>query len=136
MPDNCIRLMAIKKKTLREAIPSQIQTIRDNIGQGTASRLGLQYRYLPVLEDGVITVDANEVPLKRITNCAFIVATGTNSTNMPVSLGVLLNVNRVTGTGEIMVTQINFGGGSTHIRTGLISADRETKDFQDWKKLY
>lgn len=127
--------MAIKKKTLSEAISSQIQIIRDNIGQGTASRLGLQYRYLPVLENGVITVDANEVPLRCITNCAFIIATGTNSTNMPVPLGTLLNVNRVTGTGEIMVTQINFGGGSTHIRTGTISADRQTKDFKDWNKL-
>lgn len=128
--------MAIKKKTLSEAISSQIQTIRDNLKQGTASRLGLQYSYLPTLENGVITVDANEVPLKRITNCAFIIATGTNSTNMPVSLGTLLNVNRMTGTGEIMVTQINFGGGSTHIRTGTISADRQTKDFKDWNKLY
>lgn len=128
--------MAIKKKTLSEAISSQIQTIRDNLKQGTASRLGLQYSYLPTLENGVITVDANEVPLKRITNCAFIIATGTNSTNMPVPLGTLLNVNRVTGTGEIMVTQINFGGGSTHIRTGTISADRQTKDFEDWNKLY
>ena len=128
--------MAIKKKTLSEAISSQIQTIRDNLKQGTASRLGLQYSYLPTLENGVITVDANEVPLKCITNCTFIIATGTNSTNMPVSLGTLLNVNRMTGTGEIMVTQINFGGGSTHIRTGTISADRQTKDFKDWNKLY
>lgn len=128
--------MAIKKKTLSEAISSQIQTIRDNLKQGTASRLGLQYSYLPTLENGVITVDANEVPLKCITNCAFIIATGTNSTNMPVSLGTLLNFNRMTGTGEIMVTQINFGGGSTHIRTGTISADRQTKDFKDWNKLY
>lgn len=128
--------MAIKKKTLSEAISSQIQTIRDNLKQGTASRLGLQYSYLPTLENGVITVDADEVPLKCITNCVFIIATGTNSTNMPVSLGTLLNVNRMTGTGEIMVTQINFGGGSTHIRTGTISADRQTKEFKDWNKLY
>ena len=127
----------IKKKTLSEAIPGQIQTIRDNIGQGTASRLGLQYSYLPTLEDGVKTVDADEVPLmKPSSNCAFIISTGASSTNMPVALGTILNVNRVTGDGSLYVTQINFGGGSTYIRTGMISADRETKDFQDWKKLY